>query len=712
MRRAFPVLRCLIFPLILPMSASAATFAPAEPPVAAMQPTTFTHHGVTRTDHYAWLRERENPAVRAYLEAENAHTQTAMAPTAALQERIFNELVGRIAEDDQTAPYREGAYWYYSRIAKGENYRTYCRRRAGPGDTLGVEEVYFDAQAAGKDQAYFDLGFLEVSPSGDRLAYAVDLEGDENYRLHFRDLRTGEDLPETVYPVNPWSGEWAGEDFFFYGVDDPGNQRAFALKRHQLGTTAADDVEVMREADEKFSVSLDQSQDGQWLFADISSKETSEVWVLPTAKPTEEFRRLMAREPGVEYGVEHHEGRWIVRTNRGGATEFALLTLPVDHPRWDAAETLVPAREDTRIDGFLVLRDFLVVEERTNGKTHLHTRAWATGETDRIAGGSPAYTLSLATNAVYATSLVRYLYADPVTPSQVIAVDLASGQKTVLKTDAVPSGHNPADYVVKREEATAPDGTQIPITVWHRRDLELTPETPLWLYGYGSYGATIDPGFWRSSYTWADRGFVCAIAHVRGGGFLGEKWYRAGKFLTKRHTFTDFIAAAEHLVAAGYTSPGRIAAEGGSAGGLLMGAIINERPQLWGAVGAHVPFVDVVTTMLDASIPLTTAEYEEWGNPADAAYFHYMLSYSPYDQVSAQAYPPLLVTAGLNDPRVAYWEPAKWVAKLRATATGNAPLFLKTNLDAGPGGASRRYEALRERAFEQAFLLWALGVTE
>jgi len=698
--------------LCLFMTTMPALSPAAAPPLAPQRPHEMTHHGVTRVDPFYWLRERENPEVLEYLKAENAYTAEIMAPTQSLQEKLLAELIGRTAENDQMAPYREGAFFYYHRIKEGQSYRTYLRRRAAGNGALGIEEVYFDANKEAEGQAFFDLGYLEVSPNGRLLAYTIDLEGDEQYRLHFRDLETGEAIGETLYPVSPSSGEWADNETFFYGIDDPVNQRPNAIKRHTLGTDPAQDEEVYRDDDERFFVHLSKTQDGTHLIASSGSRKTNEHWVLPVEDQDGAFRVLMPRVQDLEYMVERHEDKWVIWTNRDGAKEFKLMTVPLDNPTWEGAEDLIPARKAVRIDDYLVLENFLVVEEREQGNVRLRVRRWADGAEHFIAVDDEAYTLSMATNAAYETDILRYSYESPITPSQVWAYDLAARERVLVKEAEVPSGHDSSQYIVHREMAVAPDGVEVPVTIWHHKDTPIDGSAPLYLYAYGSYGATMDPGFWRSTYVYVERGFVCAVAHVRGGGFLGEQWYLDGKFRQKKNTFTDYIAVAEHLIEAGYTRPGQIAAEGGSAGGLLMGAIANMRPDLWGAIGAHVPFVDVVTTMLDPTIPLTTVEYEEWGNPEDEAYFHYMLAYSPYDQVSAQAYPPMLVTAGLHDPRVQYWEAAKWVAKLRATAPSPAPLLLKTNMEAGHGGASGRYDALRERAFEQAFLLWSLGIKE
>jgi oligopeptidase B len=651
-------------------------------------------------DPWYWLRDRDDPKVVAHLKTENARTAAVTKPTQPLAESLFGELVGRIEESNRSAPYPDGRYIYQSRIDKGENYRRYYRReRSGKGDWA----LYFDENREAGDSAYFDLGFLDVSPDGTRLAYAVDLEGDESYVLRFRDLTTGVDLPDRIEAVSP-EGEWdASGSVYFYLLEDE-TRRPYRIMRHRLGNDPANAVEVYREEDECFFAGLYKSQDQRFLFASSESQETTEIHFLPAAEPEAAFTRLFPRRSFIQYWVEHQEGHWLVRTNED-APDFKLLRLKCGETHLEHATVIVPPRDGTRLTDILPLRHFLLFFERTDGLDSVRIRDLRDGREHSLEMPDKVYELSSSVNAEYDTAFFDYAYSSPIRPSLTVRYQLETQEREILRQSTVPSGHDPAQYTAYRIKATSHDGTAVPMTVVHRRDLPRDGSNRAYLYGYGAYGSTVEACFRTSWLTWLERGFVVAIAHVRGGGLLGEQWYQDGKLLKKENSFDDFIACAEALISEGYARKGHIAIEGGSAGGLLIGAVLNRRPELFGAAVATVPFVDVVNTMKDPSLPLTTFEYEEWGNPADMEVLEAMKAYSPYDNVRQTRYPPVLVTAGLNDPRVPYWEAAKWVAKLRQHQTGPDPILLKTNLDSGHMGASGRYDYWKEIAFEQAFLL-------
>lgn len=673
---------------------------PGQPPVAREEPVRHKHHGVVRVDPWHWLRERDNPRVIAHLQAENAYTEAFMAPSAGLVDKLYGELISRNEESNTSAVYPDGPYLYQSRIARGENYRRYYRC---PRSREGAWELYFDANLEAGDNPYFDLGFLDISPDGRLLAYAVDITGDEVHTLRFRDLESGQDLPDVIREVSP-DGEWDASSRLYYYLLEDEARRPDRIMRHRIGTDPASDVVVYREEDVRFFAGIDKSQDGTHLFASSQSQETTEVHALRADDPDGAFIPLWPRREGIQYGVEHQEGHWLVRTNEA-APDFKLLRLPVGRDDLSLAEVLLPARKDVRLTDVLPLRHHLVLFERSRGLDQIRVLDQRTGEAQTIAMPDEVYDLSSAVNAEYDTCEFAFSYSSPIRPSLTFRYNLETRERVVIRSTTVPCGHRPEDYTAYRIQATARDGMEIPVTVFHRRDLALDGSHPAYLYGYGAYGESVEAAFRPSWLTWLQRGFVVAIAHVRGGGLLGEHWYQDGKLQKKENSFEDFIACAEALIEGGYTARRQIAIEGGSAGGLLIGAVLNRRPDLFRAAVASVPFVDVLTTMLDPDLPLTTFEYEEWGNPEDKAVFDTLLAYSPYDNVRPSAYPALLVTAGFHDPRVPYWEAAKWVAKLRKNQIGAAPILLKTNLETGHMGASGRYAYWRELAFEQAFLL-------
>jgi len=685
-----------------------------EPPVARAVARTSTIHGETRVDEYFWLRNREDPEVLAYLEAENAYTAAVMRPTEPLQERLFAEMRGRIKETDLSVPERIDGWLYYHRTEAGAQYPIYCRRPSpgAGGDDESGEEVLLDLNPLAAGHAYFRIGAFEVSPDHRRLAYAVDTSGAESFTLYVKDLATGGLLAETIVNVSP-SVAWANDSrTLFYVVLDEA-RRPCRLFRHELGANPAEDALVHFEADESFFLDIGRTRSNAWLLLELASHSTTEIRYVTADRPEQPFRTVEPRRTGVEYSVSHHGDRFFITTN-DSAPNFRLVSAPVTDPSRGRWTEVLPHRPDVKVDSTDAFRNHLVVYEREAGLRQIRILDLAEGAPrgDHLVGfPEPVYTVRQHENPEFDTTLLRFTYTSMVTPASVVDYDMAARTWTVRKQTEVLGGYDPARYRSERLFATAPDGTRVPISLVYQLPLERPGgPRPLLLNGYGAYGISFDPAFSSSSLSLLDRGFVVAIAHVRGGEEMGRPWYEGGKLLNKPNSFTDFIAAAEHLVAEGVTAPDRLAISGGSAGGLLMGAVTNLRPDLFRAVLAEVPFVDVVNTMLDASLPLTVIEYDEWGNPDDPAYYACIRSYSPYDNVRAQGYPHMLITAGLNDPRVAYWEPAKFTARLRSIKTDENRLLLRTNMGAGHGGASGRWDLLREVAFKYAFLLDVLGV--
>ncbi len=676
------------------------------PPAAKKLPRTDTHHGDVRVDDYGWLREKGSPDVTAYLEAENAHTAAVLAPTERLQETLYEEMKGRIQETDLSVPYKFGDFFYYSRTEEGKQYPIRCRKR---GSLDAPEEITLDLNALAEGRSYLGLGTYAVSDDGNLLAYSTDVTGFRQYTLFVKDLRTGELLPDRVEKTV--SVVWAADNAtLFYTVEDDA-KRAYRLYRHRLGQT--EDALVYEEADALFHVSAARARSRAFLFLTSESSKTTEVRCLPADNPDGDWALLHARETDHRCYADHWPGRFFFRTDKG-AKNFRIVSAPLDAPTdWTEFVPHDPAITRGDMDFF---RGHAVLSEREGGLEQLRVLDMAqfadgTGA-HLISFPEPAYAVSLDTNLEFDTDTVRYRYQSFVTPSSVYDYGMGDRAQTLLKRTPVLGGFDPADYVSVRLEARAPDGTLVPISLVSRRDRARGAQTPLLLHGYGSYGLSYPVSFSSSRLSLLDRGMTVAVAHIRGGGELGEDWREAGKLKEKHNTFTDFIACAEHLVAQGYTSPAHLAIEGGSAGGLLMGAVLNLRPDLCRAAIAHVPFVDVLNTMLDETLPLTVGEYLEWGNPNVAADYTTMRTYCPYTNLGAEAYPALLVRASLNDSQVMYWEAAKYVAKMRALKTGDHALLLHTNMGAGHGGASGRYDALRETALDYAFLLTQLGVAE
>jgi oligopeptidase B len=676
-------------------------------------------HGKERVDDWYWLRsdDRSDPEILELLEAENRFVADALSHTDELQSSLFKEMKARIKETDLSVPFRKGGHWFYSRTEEGQQYPILCRTDVEPPSdlpedvSLPGEEVLLDLNVLAGDSDYFALGAYDLAPSQDLLLYSTDHDGSEKYTMRVRDLRTGADLDEVI-PDTTYTSAWAGDTTFFY-VRPDATMRPYQVWRHEVGTSADDDVLVYEDPDERFFVTVGQSLTEAWVHIASGSKVTSEERVIPATDPAREPRLVQPREQGVEYDVTHaptpDEDRFVILTNVDGAVNFKLVTAPVDDPGREQWQELVAHRPDVKLEGVSAFAGHLVRYERREGVRRIVVTPYA-GAEHELAMPEEVYDTGPATNAEFTTSTLRFTYTSLVTPSTVFDEDLDTGERTLLKATEVLGGHDPADYVTGRLWANAADGARVPISYVHRADAPRDGTSPCLLYGYGSYEACMDPGFSTLRLSLLDRGFVFAIAHVRGGGEMGRPWYDQGKLLHKRNTFTDFIACAEHLVAERFTSPDRLVARGASAGGLLMGAITNLRPDLFAAVVAEVPFVDALTTILDETLPLTVTEWEEWGNPVeDEAVYDYMATYSPYDNVTAQPYPTILATSGLNDPRVSYWEPAKWVQKLRAATTSGRPIYLKSEMGAGHQGPSGRYDVWKDEAFVFAFILDALG---
>ena len=670
-------------------------------------------HGETVADPYHWMRERESERVLSHLRAENEYAESCLAHLADLRETLFQEIKSRIQETDLSVPARKGGFWYLTRTEEGRQYPVSCRRR---GAIDGPEETLLDCNELAGDSEYFALGLFEVSPNHRVAAYSTDFSGAEQYTLRFRDLASGTDLPEEISRTY-YGGAWSKDASTFFYTRPDAAMRPHQLWRHQLGTEAALDVLVFQEDDERFFLEIDSSRSEDLLVLTLQSQTTSEVWMLEAAEPEGVFRCIRPREAGVEYWVEHvrgADGGRLVILATLDAPNGRILEAPVSDP--GAWEERLPHREDVKLDGLDAFVNHLVVWCRTQGMsgvTVLPTARGSRGNEHRdLIFDEPVRTVDAGPNLEYESPVLRFEYESLVTPSSVYDEDLDSGKRTLLKQQPVLGGYRREDWESCREWATATDGTRVPISLVYRKGTPRDGTAPLVLYGYGAYEANSDPWFSAGRLSLLERGVVFAITHVRGGGELGRHWYEQGKLRHKHNSFEDFVACAEHLVAEGYTSPDRLAARGGSAGGLLVGAALNRRPDLFRAVVAEVPFVDVVNTMLDESLPLTVTEWEEWGNPQIEEQYRWLREYAPYENIAARPYPRLLVTAGLNDPRVQYWEPAKWVTALRDQTTGDEPILLKIEMGAGHGGPSGRYDAWRDEALVLAFLLDAFGLAE
>jgi len=678
----------------------------AKPPVAEKRPYVHSLHGDDRHDPYFWMRDRSDPAVMAYLEAENDYTATMMRPTEALQADLYAEMLARIQETDLSVPYRKDNYWYYSRTEEGKAYPIYCRKQ---GSLDAAEEILLDQNQLAEGHDYFDLGILSISPNHQILAYAVDTSGAERFTLYFLDLTNRTFYPETVEDVY-YSFVWANDNrtVFYTQVDEA--TRPHKLFRHTLGSAADTDVLIYHEPDDAYFLGIDKTRSDAYLLMSLGSKVTSEVRFLDANAPDGEFHPVQPRVQGVEYSVEHHGNSFYILTNEE-SINFKLIQAPVNEPDRTQWKVVLAHREDVLLEGVSTFAQHLVIYEREAGIPQVRVCHLTTGEDYKIEFPEPSYEVYESTNPEFDTSILRFTYTSLLSPSSVFDYDLTTRQRELKKETPVLGGYDKTQYVAERLLAIAPDGSPVPISLVYRKGLQKNGQNPLYLEGYGSYGASYPVSFSSTRLSLLNRGVVMAIAHIRGGSEMGRRWYEDGKFLEKRNTFTDFITCAEHLIQQSWTSPDHLAIQGGSAGGLLMGAVVNLRPNLFKAVIAHVPFVDVVSTILDTSLPLSAIEWEEWGNPNEPVYYDYMKSYSPYDNVKPQDYPAMLITAGLNDPRVAYWEPAKWMAKLRDIKTDDHLLLLKTNMGAGHSGASGRYEHLKEIALDYAFLFGQWGIS-
>jgi oligopeptidase B len=699
------------------------------PPRAPRRPTVLRHDGDERVDEWYWLRDREDPEVLSYLKAENEHTEAGLASSASLRAQIFSEIKTRVRETDVSAPVRRGDWEYYTRTIEGHDYAVHCRRPAdapgppdpdaAPGSTAG-EQVVLDENALAAPHDYFALSGLSIAPDQRLLAYSVDVDGGERGTLRFRDLARATDLEDEVADVY-YGLAWANDGRTLFYVRTDAAVRPHQVWRHVVGTPVADDVLVLQEDDERFYLSIHRARSGGVVVVTAASKVTDEVHLIDADAPEQPPRCVAPREQGVEYHVEHHVDaargdRIFVVTNADGAEGFRLMVAPADSTDRTAWDEVVPARRDVRLVDVDAFGSHLVLSERAAGLEQLRVLPLADGAV-RVAEGhliempEDVFSVWVGPNPEFDTPALRYGYTSLVAPVTDVDYDVATRGRRVVKVQPV-DGYDAESFESHRVWAAAPDGVRVPISVVHRRDLPRDGSAPLLLYGYGSYEVSIDPTFSTTRVSLLTRGVVFAIAHVRGGGELGRHWYEDGKLDRKRNTFTDFVACAEHLVAEGFTSPDRLVARGGSAGGLLMGAVANLRPDLFGAIVAEVPFVDCLTTMLDEALPLTITEWEEWGDPVhEPPMYDYIKGYAPYDNVRDQAYPAMLVTAGLNDPRVQFWEPAKWVARLRATVSTPHELFLKTELGAGHHGPSGRYEAWEDEALVLAFVLEHVGIS-
>ena len=674
------------------------------PPDANPKDKELSIHGDTRLDPYYWLNDREDPEVIQYLEDENSYTRAVLKSTEKMQKQLFEEMKGRIKEDDSSVPYFLNDYWYIRRYEKGKDYPIFTRKHK----TLdAAEEILLDVNELAKDLSYCQVSGLSVSPDNTKLTYGIDTLSRRIYTIKVKDLISGETLKDEIHGVSSYAAWAADSETFFYTLKDKETLRTDKIFRHKIGDTQADDAMVFEEKDETFYAFVYPSKSREYIMIGSTSTLTSEYRYLPSDKPTGKFKNIQKRQRGLEYNVAHFEDMFYISTNADNSTNFKLVKVPVASPNKKNWTDVLPHRDDVLLEGVELFRDFMVVSERIDGLLQLRVVKWDGSEDYYMDFESETYSASLGTNVDFDAQTFRYNFTSLTTPSSVIDFNTVTKTKEVKKEQEVLGGtFDKSNYVAERLWATADDGTKIPISLVRHIDTALTSKTPLLQYGYGSYGNTIDPYFSSVRLSLLDRGFVFAIAHVRGGEYLGRTWYESGRQLTKKNTFTDFIACSKFLIDASYTSTGHLYAMGGSAGGLLMGAIMNMAPELYKGVVAAVPFVDVLTTMLDDSIPLTTGEYDEWGNPNDETYYRYIKSYSPYDNVKPLAYPNTLVTTGLHDSQVQYWEPAKWVAKLRDVQQGDNLILLHTNMDAGHGGASGRFEALKEVAMEYAFLLY------
>ena len=681
------------------------------PPIAEQRPHSYTAHGVTIDDPYFWLKDQNYPKVDdadvlEYLKAENSWFEQNMAAHKPLSETLFKEMKARIKEDDSSVPQKDGDYLYWTKFEEGMQYKQWYRKPVTGGD----DHLILDENVLAEGKDYFRLGAFSVSPDGKLLAYAYDDNGSERFEAHIKDLTSGKDLPDVI-PGTLSSLVWSSDSTkLLYGLANE-NWRTDNARMHVMGTPVSDDVELYKETQDGFTVGVGMTHSEKFIVIATGDNETSEIYLLPADNPAAKPVLVSARQKGREYSIEEHDGTLYILTN-DDHVNFRLATASVDKP--DEWKTLMAGSNDFYLTDMTPFKNFFVTEGRENGLDQVEIRSYADpSKIERVKFPEASYDAGLSSNPEYDVTKLRLGYESMVTPDTVFNYDVAAKTLETLKVQEIPSGYNAADYTTDRVTIKARDGAMVPVSLVYKKGTKLDGSAPLHLYAYGAYGYAVPPSFSTSRLSLVDRGFVYAIAHIRGGDDLGRNWYLQGKLMQRTNTFSDFVDVAKGLIAKGYTAKGRVTASGGSAGGELMGAIVNTDPDLWGAVVAHVPFVDVLNTMQDESLPLTPGEWPEWGNPiTDKAAFNYIRSYSPYDNVTAQAYPPMLITGGLNDPRVTYWEPAKWTAKLRATKTDDNVLLMKINMGAGHGGKSGRWNALEETAEEFAFLLWQMGLAD
>lgn len=691
----------LVMALISPIAASRGVSS--TPPAAKKIPHETRIHGYTLKDDYFWLREKTNPEVTKYLEAENAYTDDVMKPTKDLQETLYKEMLGHIKQTDLSVPYRIGDYYYYSRTEEGKQYPYQCRKK---GSMDAKEEVLLDLNKLAEGHSFLGLGAFNVSDDGNLLAYSTDTNGYRQYTLHVKDLRTGQTLGESIERTG--SVVWANDNkTIFYTTEDAVSKRSDKFWRHSVGTDKSD--LLFDEKDELFDVGAGRSLDKKMIFLGSYAKTSREIRYLPADNPTGEFKIVLPRQDGHEYDVDHYKGELYITTNKN-AKNFRVVIAPISDPSEKNWKPFIDHNPKIKIDGITTFANHFVVSEKEGGLNYLRVIDMNTGKSHRITTDEPDYALFIANNPEFNTATVRFNYQSMVTPSSVYDYDMNTRQRKLMKRQEVLGGYDARNYEAKRIWAVARDGVKVPVSLVYRKGVKFDGTAPMLLYAYGSYGISMAPTFSSSRLVLLDRGVIYALAYIRGGGELGEEWREQGRMMKKLNTFNDFIDCADYLEKNKYTSRDRMIIQGGSAGGLLMGAVVNMRPDLFKAVVAQVPFVDVMNTMLDASLPLTTSEYIEWGNPNEKPAFDYMIKYSPYDNIAARDYPAMLVHVSLNDSQVPYWEGTKFVARLRATKTDRNPLLLKVNMGAGHGGASGRYDALREASFTYSFMLWQWGL--
>ncbi|MDQ6800353.1 MAG: S9 family peptidase [Acidobacteriota bacterium] len=659
--------------------------------------------GDTRTDDYGWIRDKTSPEAIAYLESENAYADAFMKPTEGLQKRLYEEILGHIKQTDTNVPYRKGDYFYYTRTVEGKQYPIFARKK---GSLDAPEEITIDVNKLAEGHKFMSVNAYEISDDGNLLAYSIDPTGYREYVMHVKDLRTGQDLSDHAERTD--SIVWAADNktIFYTAANDA--KRQYRLYRHTLGDPASNDTLINEEKDEMFDLDVDRTRSGDWILITSDSKTSDEVWTIPASDPMAAPRLVEPRTKDLKYYLGHRGDSFYIRTNDAGIN-YRIVKAPVSAPQRKNWVEVIPYRKPVYITDLNVFANYLVASEREGGLTQLEVVDLRDGKSHRIAFPEPAYTTGPSQNHVFDTQVFRYTYTSLVTPTSTYDYDMGTRQQALLKRVEV-LNYDPSKYISERIYATAKDGVKIPISLVYRKDVKPRSVNPLWLYSYGSYGSSTNPAFSSARLALLDRGFVYAMAHIRGGGEMGKEWHESGRMMTKKNTFTDFIAAAEHLVKEKYTSKDKLVISGGSAGGLLMGAVTNMRPDLFHVVVAYVPFVDVMNTMLDPTLPLTTQEYIEWGNPNEKAAYVYMKSYDPYSNVANKRYPTMLVRTSINDSQVGFWEGSKWVAKLRANKTDTNPLLLKVNMGAGHGGASGRYDGFKDLAFDYAFVLTQMGM--